>query len=157
MSKTILTILNIQSANKIHSHHFAEQRGYALLYFQWISALFNHFIRTNTQRFGVGLIHNESAEVKKSGKGSHCSLKIMIYILTLAGTIRGTCCLDKAQVTVAGILGSVSAARDAAGAGTLAAGFTALCLHVWQVATTQPAKSLTETKCESVTETNCFC
>lgn len=131
-----------------------------MLYFQWISALYNNFTGTTMQRFGVGLIHNKSVEVKKSGKGSHCSLKIMIYISSLCGKISGACCVDEAHLAVhlgstsEWLLCCTSAARCAAGAGTLAAGFAALCLHVGQVATTQPAKSLTETKRESITDTS---
>lgn len=41
--------------------------------------------------------------------------------------------------------------------GALAAGFTALCLYVGEVATAKPSKCLTETKCQPIVETDCSC
>lgn len=49
------------------------------------------------------------------------------------------------------------AAGRAAGAGTLAAGSAALRSYVGQVATAEPAESLTETKRQSIPRTNCSC
>lgn len=41
--------------------------------------------------------------------------------------------------------------------GVLAAGFTTLCLYVGEVATAEPSKCLTETKCQPIVETDCSC
>lgn len=41
--------------------------------------------------------------------------------------------------------------------GALAAGFTALCLYVGEVATAEPSKCLTETKCQPIVEADCSC
>ena len=76
MSKTIIYKVQTNIYNLIV---LQKQRCYVLLYTQWISAIYNHFNGTNMQCFGLRRIHNKSVEVKKSGKGSHCSLKIIFH------------------------------------------------------------------------------
>lgn len=76
----------------------------------------------------------------------------MIYISSLSGAI--SVHVDEVYEW---LFCGTSAARCAAGPGTLAAGFAALGSYIGQVATAEPPESLAETKRQAVTMTNCSC
>lgn len=137
-------LYNVKRAKKyLHSRCFAERRGDAIVTIPTHFRPLVNFASRNMQSFVVGLIHDKSVVVTRSGRAQ--IVEFIDYIESVSVAV----------LWMRPVSGCTSVARRTPGA--LAAGFAALCSYVGQQTTAKPAESVTEARRQPITNTNCSC